>query len=652
MQNNVLRQQNIQRVFVLCAVALILKAAQLQLFDRSYSRRADAITIQRLTVYPPRGMVYDREGRLILNNEPVYDLMVTYNQIDKKMDVDKFCRILGITRDEYQENLKKDWRSGKFSKSVPFVFMKKLSVETCGRLQESLYEFTGFFVQVRSIRGYPYAAGAHVLGYINEADPSDIERRPDVYQLGDYIGAAGIESEYEDLLRGRKGLTFLLKDNLGRIVGRYEKGDLDTTALAGSNLVSGIDMELQVYAERLMQGKTGSVVAIQPETGEVLAMVSAPTYDPRRLTLTQGRGEVFAAMLNDPLKPFFDRTVMAKYPPGSIFKSVVTLIGLQEGTLNPESGRGCGGGYYYAGRLYKCHGHGGVGNVVDALAYSCNTYYFQEFRNIIDKYGFNNPYEGLAKFNQYCESFGLGVNLGIDYPNENAGNVPDTNYYNRIYPRKLGSWRSPTIMSLGIGQGELQLTTLQMANLAACIANRGWWYPPHLAKRFQDGKPIPERFKSKKQVDIDRRYFEMVVEGMAECVNRGTARIAQIPDIQVCGKTGTSQNPHGEDHSVFFAFAPKDNPKIAVAVFVENAGWGASYAAPIASLVIEKYINRSIAPHRIPLEERMIKANLVEKRLPVAETPAPANPVRRDTLPDEDIPSDVPDGTLGATNRQ
>ncbi|MDX2134976.1 MAG: penicillin-binding protein 2 [Saprospiraceae bacterium] len=652
MQNNVLRQQNIQRVFVLCAVALVLKAAQLQLFDRSYSRRADAITIQRLTVYPPRGMVYDREGRLILNNEPVYDLMVTYNQINKNMDVDKFCSILGITRNEYQENLKKDWRSGKFSKSVPFVFLKKLSVETCGRLQESLYEFTGFFVQVRSIRGYPYPAGAHVLGYINEVDPSDIERRPEVYQLGDYIGAAGIESEYEDLLRGRKGLTFLLKDNLGRIVGRYEKGDLDTMALAGSNLVSGIDMELQVYAERLMQGKTGSVVAIQPETGEVLAMVSAPTYDPRRLTLTQGRGEVFAAMLNDPLKPFFDRTVMAKYPPGSIFKSVVTLIGLQEGTLNPESGRGCGGGYFYAGRLYKCHGHGGVSNVVDALAYSCNTYYFQEFRNIIDKYGFNNPYEGLAKFNRYCESFGLGVNLGIDYPNENAGNVPDTNYYNRIYPRKLGSWRSPTIMSLGIGQGELQLTTLQMANLAACIANRGWWYPPHLAKRFQDGKPIPERFKTKKQVDIDRRYFEMVVEGMAECVNRGTARIAQIPDIQVCGKTGTSQNPHGEDHSVFFAFAPKDNPKIAVAVFVENAGWGASYAAPIASLVIEKYINRSIAPHRIPLEERMVKANLIEKRLPVAETPAPANPVRRDTLPDEDIPSDVPGGTLGVTNRQ
>ncbi len=652
MQNHVQRQLNIQRVFVLCAVALVLKAAQLQLFDRSYSRRADAITIQRLTVYPPRGMVYDREGRLILNNEPVYDLMVTYNQIAKDMNVDKFCDVLGISRSEYQENLKKDWRSGKFSKSVPFVFMKKLSVETSTRLQESLYEFPGYFVQVRSIRGYPYAAGAHVLGYINEADPSDIERRPEVYQLGDYIGAAGIESEYEDLLRGRKGLTFLLKDNLGRMVGRFENGDLDTAALAGSNLVSGIDMELQVYAERLMQGKTGSVVAIQPETGEVLAMVSAPTYDPRRLTLTQGRGEVFAAMLNDPLKPFFDRTVMAKYPPGSIFKSVVTLIGLQEGTLLPEAGRSCGGGYFYAGRLYKCHGHGAVGNVVDALAYSCNTYYFQEFRDIVDKYGFNNPYAGLAKFNQYCESFGLGVNLGIDYPNENAGNIPDTNYYNRIYPRKLGSWRSPTIMSLGIGQGELQLTTLQMANLAACIANRGWWYPPHLAKRFQDGKPIPERFKTKKQVDIDRQYFEMVVEGMAECVNRGTARIAQIPDIQVCGKTGTSQNPHGEDHSVFFAFAPKDNPKIAVAVFVENAGWGASYAAPIASLVIEKYINRNIAPNRIPLEERMFKANLVEKHLPVAETPAPAIPVKRDSLPDDDIPSDVPGGTLGVTNRE
>jgi penicillin-binding protein 2 len=658
MQSERDKQRYIQLVFLCCAAALVLRAAQLQLFDRSYARKADATTIERLTVYSPRGLVYDRNDNLILNNNAMYDLMVTYNQIDKKMDVDKFCNLLNISRAAYDENLKKDWKSGKFSKSVPFVFLKKMPTETYAKLQECLYDFPGFFVQVRNIRGYPYPVGAHVLGYINEVGPMDIERQPEVYQSGDYIGAAGLESEYESMLRGEKGITFLLKDNLGRIVGRYRDGDIDSAAVAGSDLVSTIDIELQAYAEYLMQNKTGSIVVIEPETGDILAMVSAPTYDPNRLTLTQGRGAVFADLLTDPLKPFFDRTVMAKYPPGSIFKSVVSLIGLQEGTLNPEDGKGCNGGYFYAGRLYKCHHHAGIGNVVDALANSCNTYYFQEFRDIIDKFGFSNARAGLAKFDQYCREFGLGVQLGIDYPNENAGNIPDTAYYDRIYPRKLGGWRSPTIMSVGIGQGEIQMTTLQMANLAACIANRGYWTPPHLARRFKDGSAIPKRFTEKNTVHIDKQYFELVVEGMAECVNRGTARIAQIPDIQVCGKTGTSQNPQGEDHSVFFAFAPKVRPTIAVAVFVENAGWGASYAAPIASLIIEKKLNKRIANARLPIEERMVKANLVDKYLRIAEETErrksqPVAPPKRDSLPDEkDIPSDVPEGPIGALKQK
>jgi penicillin-binding protein 2 len=655
MQSGRVRQQNIRIMFLVSAAVLLLQAARLQLFDSTYRRQADATTIERLTVYPPRGLVYDRKGELILNNNALFDLMVTYNQIDKRMDVDKFCRIVGITRQQYDENLKKDWKSGKFSRSVPFVFMKKLPAETYALLQESLYEFPGFFFQVRNIRGYPYPYGAHVLGYINEVDPRDIERRPELYRAGDYIGAAGLESEYEDLLRGQKGQTYLLKNNLGRIVARYQGGRLDSAAVAGKDLISTIDIELQRYAEYLMQHKTGSVVAIDPSTGEILAMVSAPTYDPAQLTLGQGRGEVFSRLLTDPLKPFFDRTVMAKYPPGSIFKAVVSLVGMQEGTLVPEAGKGCGGGYFYSGRLYKCHGHGGVGNVVDAMAYSCNTYYFQEFRDIVDKFGFNSPQLGLATFNRYCEEFGLGVRLGIDYPNESTGNIPDSNYYNRLYPRKLGGWRSPTIMSVGIGQGELQLTTLQMANLAACIANRGHWYPPHLARRFKDGTPLPSRLLQKHQVSVDPVYFEYVVEGMAECVNRGTARIAQIPGIQVCGKTGTSQNPHGDDHSVFFAFAPKDNPKIAIAVFVENAGWGASYAAPIASLMIEKHMNGRISPHRQAVEDKMVKADLVHKFLQIAEEPARRRQLRsipqvRDTLPDErSVPSDVPEGTIGAT---
>lgn len=646
------RQRTIQIVFLASAALLVLKVAYLQLIDDSFRRRADATTIDKLTVYPPRGLVYDRNGKLIINNEAMYDLMVTYNQIDfDQMNIPKFCALLGITEEEFRLRLKKDWRSGKFSRSVPFVFDKKLSIEKYALLQESLYEFPGFFVQVRNIRGYPHHAGAHVLGYINEVDPRDIERSKGIYQSGDYIGAAGLESEYEQYLRGKKGTTSLLKDNLGRIVGKYMNGAFDTAAVAGSDLTSSINIDLQTYGEYLLQNKTGSIVAIEPKTGQILCMISGPTYDPNLLAMTQGRGAIFSQLLTDTLKPFFDRTVMAKYPPGSIFKTVVTLVGLQEGTLNPERGQGCNGGYFYAGRLYKCHHHSHVGNVVDAIAYSCNTYYFTEFRNEIDKFGFSNPQQGLDVFADYCKQLGLGTRLGIDYPNESPGNIPNSAYYDKIYPKNLGGWLSPTIMSVGIGQGEIQLTTLQMANLAACIANRGYWYSPHLAKEFRDGTPIPPRFYEKHEVKIEPRYFDLVREGMAECVNRGTARIAQVPGIQVCGKTGTSQNPHGDDHSVFFAFAPKENPKIAIAVYVENAGWGASYAAPIAGLMIEKLLNDTIATARKPVEERMANADLISKYRKPSIRQVDARP-RPGNAPDpEDIPSDVPDiqPALGVT---
>ena len=646
------RQRNIQLVFLVCAAVLILKVAHLQLLDDSFRRRADATTIDKLTVYPPRGLVYDRHGRLIINNEAMYDLMVTYNQLDlKHMNIPKFCKLLQISEDEFYLRLKKDWKSGKFSRSVPFVFDKKLSIEKYALLQESLYEFPGFFVQVRNIRGYPYHAGAHVLGYINEVDPRDIERSNGVYESGDYIGAAGLESEYEAYLRGEKGTISLLKDNLGRIEGKYMNGAYDTAAVPGHDLISSIDIDLQTYGEYLMQNKTGSIVAIEPKTGQILCMISAPTYDPNLLAMTQGRGAIFSQLLTDTLKPFFDRTVMAKYPPGSIFKTVVSLVGLQEGTLNPDRGISCNGGYFYAGRLYKCHHHAPVSNVVDAVANSCNTYFFNEFRNEIDKFGFSNAQQGLDMFTEYCRQFGLGTTLGIDYPNESPGNIPISAYYDKIYPKNLGGWRSPTIMSVGIGQGETQLTTLQMANLAACIANGGYWYSPHLAKEFRDGTPIPHKFYERHEVKIDARNFALVQEGMAQCVVRGTARIAQVPGIQVCGKTGTSQNPHGEDHSVFFAFAPKENPKIAIAVYVENAGWGASYAAPIAGLMIERFFNDTIAASRKPVEERMVNANLISKyrkpdKIQVQAKPRPGN----EPPNPEDVPNDVPDTqpTLGA----
>ncbi|HAD14688.1 MAG TPA: penicillin-binding protein 2, partial [Saprospirales bacterium] len=616
MKNGIQRQRSIQIVFLVCALALVLQAANLQIFDGSYARLADATAIEELTVYPPRGIIYDRNGERIVNNEATFDLMVTYNQVDqKKMNVTKFCDILGITEADFKKNITKDWRSGKFSKSVPFVFLKKISPEKKARLLDRQYDFPGFFVQARSIRGYPFNAGAHVLGYINEVDPRDIERSQGKYETGDYIGAAGLESGYEDYLRGKKGVTNLLRDNLGRIVGRYKQGERDSAAIAGKDLVSSIDINLQAYGEKLMQNKTGSVVAIDPKTGQILAMISAPTYNPNLLVMTNERGQEFSRLLTDPLRYFFDRTVMAKYPPGSIFKTVVSLVGLQEGISNPNRGQSCPGGYFYGGRLYKCHNHPGVGDLTDALANSCNAYYFTEFRSIVDHYGYNNPHKGLDVFKDYCKQLGLGVKLGIDYPNENAGNVPGSAYYDKIYPKRLGGWHSPTIMSLGIGQGELQLTTLQMANLAACIANRGYWIAPHLIKEFKDGTPVPAYLEEKHQVSINRNNFEMVIEGMEQCVVRGTARIAQVPGISVCGKTGTSQNPHGDDHSVFFAFAPKDDPKIAIAVYVENAGWAASYAAPIAGLMIEKLLNDTIATDRLPIEERMVKADLTSKIL-------------------------------------
>jgi len=651
------RQRNIQWVIVGCALALTLKAAQLQLFDDSFRRRADATTIEKLTVYPPRGLVFDRNGKLIVNNEAMYDLMVTYNQVDfEHMNVPKFCALLSISPEIFQQNLAKDWRSGKFSRSVPFVFLKKLSIETYARLQESLYEFPGFFVQVRNIRGYPYHAGAHVLGYINEVDPRDIERSNGLYESGDYIGAAGLESQYETYLRGTKGTTSLRKDNLGRTVGKYQEGKFDIAAVAGNDLVSSIDIDLQVYGEYLMQNKTGSIVAIEPQTGQILCMISGPTYDPNLLTMTQERGQVFSRLLTDPLKPFFDRTVMAKYPPGSIFKTAVSLAGMQEGVINENAGFNCSGGYFYAGRLYKCHHRGHLNNIVDAIAYSCNTYYMNKYRDIIDRFGFSNPQQGLDSFNVYMRQFGFGTQLGIDYPNESPGGYPTSAYYNKLYPKNLGGWHSPTIMSCGIGQGELQLTTLQMANLAACIANRGYWYAPHLAKEFRDGPAIPPIYYKQNRVNVNQHYFDVVTEGMAECVNRGTARIARLPNIQVCGKTGTSQNPHGEDHSVFFAFAPKENPQIAIAVYVENATWGATYAAPIASLMIEKYFHDTIATDRKPMQERMAQANLIEKFLasrPVVKKPIPVP--SRDSLPDpKNIPSDVPNGqpALGVTTEK
>jgi penicillin-binding protein 2 len=658
MSKEFVRQERIILVLGLLVTILVCQAAYLQIFDRSLSRRASNTAIDRMTVYPSRGLIFDRKSRLMVNNFATYDLMVTIQQMDPKMDTTKFCDLLGITKTDFKEFLNKDFKSGKFSPFNPFAFLKKLPTKTYARLQESLYEFPGFFVQIRNIRGYPYPNGAQLLGYIGDASPDDLKKDPVHYEMGDYLGVSGIESRYEEYLRGVKGISLQLKDNRGRAVGKYRDGEQDSMAVSGKDLITGIDMELQAYGEALMANKSGSVVAIEPATGEVLCMITSPTYDPNLLTMTSARGKIYAALANDKVaKPLLDRSVQARYPPGSIFKPLVALVGLQEGTINPESGRGCGGGYYYAGRLYKCHGHAGVGNVRDAVAYSCNTYFFQEFRAIVDKYGFKNNEQGLDMFNKYATQFGLGAKTGLDQGNELAGNIPTTAYYNKIYPRNLGHWKSPTIMSVGIGQGELQLTTIQMANLAACIANRGHWISPHIAKEFRDKTPLPQTHHQRHDVSIDRQHFETVIDGMEGCVQRGTASIAKIEGISVCGKTGTSQNVHGEDHSVFFAFAPKENPKIAIAVFVENAGFGATFAAPIASLMIEKYLKDTIPAARMHIEKRMKETNLLEKIYAgklrdslvtlITSGPIPIDLPEPMPVPKpERVPLDVPSGRL------
>ena len=608
------RQRVIKIFFLLAGIILIVKASQIQLIDSSYRDKAQAIAVNKNIIYPSRGLVYDRNMKLLINNNAMYDLKVTYNQLDPNMDVDKFCALLRIEKEEYNKLINKDFRSVRYAKHKPFIFMSKISSVDYARLQEHLHEFPGFSTQLRNVRGYPYKNTPHALGYLVEVNQEQIDSSQGQYNLGDYMGVSGIELEYEEELRGKKGVSYVLINNMGREVGPYNKKKQDTIPISGNDLITTLDIDLQSYGELLMQNKIGAIVAIEPATGEILAMISMPNYDPNLLTINRSRGKAFNELLQDTFKPFFDRSVMAKYPPGSIFKTVVALVALQENISPIDRGISCNGGYYYKGRLSHCHSHPFPNNIPKALQHSCNTYFFTVLRDIIDKDGFDNPSSGLDMFVQHLYDFGLGKPLGIDIPNELGGNIPTVAYYDKLYPKNQGSWKSPTIMSIGIGQGEIEMTTIQMANLAVMISNRGFYYPPHLAKEFVDDEVlIPEKYSVKKTVRIDKKHFEPVIDGMEKAVLSGTARIAQVKDIAVCGKTGTSQNPHGKDHSVFFAFAPKDNPQIAIAVYVEHGVWGASYAAPIAGLMIEKYLkDGEIHPSKKWLEDRMLNANLID----------------------------------------
>lgn len=601
-------------IFIILAVGLvfIMRLFYLQVVDSSYMVSARSNVLRNVIDYPARGLIYDRHGTLLVYNEPVYDLMIIPKQA-KGVDSTELCRLIGITPEEYYQKFRK---AKTYSPVKPSLFEKQLSVETYATLQEKLYKFPGFYVQPRTLRKYPEPVAAHLFGYIGEVDSATTRKNP-YYKEGDYIGKSGIEQSYEEYLRGRRGVRVMMVDVFNREKGSFQNGKYDTTAVAGENLTISIDARIQRLGEELMANKVGSIVAIEPSSGELLCMVSAPSYDPN-LLVGRARTKNYARMLVDPYKPLFNRSQMALYPPGSTFKVVMALIAQQEQLLFPSSRYPCARGYPPMGGKPKCHPHPSPLDLKESITQSCNSYYSYVFRSVIDSKRFPSTEVSFSDWRRRIALFGIGIKLDSDLPNVLKGSVPTIEYYNKYFGK--GSWKSSTIISLGIGQGELGITPLQNANILAAVANRGWYYTPHVIKAIGSRHYLPDRFKVKHSLGIDRGYFDAVVDGMEGVVDHGTAATSKINGIVMCGKTGTAQNPHGKDHSVFVAFAPKDNPKIAIAVTVENAGWGGSYAAPIASLLVEKYLTDSIS--RPDMLTRMKEAVI----LPEVKLPKPSQP--------------------------
>lgn len=590
----------------LIVLIYVVRLFGLQVGDVKYKESADSNAFLKRVIYPSRGLVYDRNGNLVVFNKPEYDIMIIPKDVGD-FDTTLLCNALSISKEE----LLKKWQEMKdprknpgYSAYTPQKLIAHISQEEYGNLQEKLYLLPGFFIQKRSVREYASEAGANVLGNIREVSPTDIEN-DEYYRRGDYTGDLGIEKSYEKELRGEKGVEILMKDAYGRIKGKYEEGIHDVAPISGKNLKLAIDMDLQKYGEELMRGKIGAIVAIEPETGEILALVTAPNYEPTLLTGRE-RGKNYADLVSNPLKPLFDRSIQGAYPPGSTFKPTQGLIFLQEGVVNLNTAYPCYRGYINGLRV-GCHGHGSPIALKPALQTSCNAYFCWGLKNMLDKKGagVNNQFE---KWKNYMVEMGYGYRLGVDLPFESRGFIPNNEFYGKRF--KGNNWSANSVISIAIGQGEILATPLQIANLSATIANRGWFYTPHVVKEIEDGK-IDSKYREKHKPSIKKEYYESVAEGMRMAVLGGTCKTANLPDIEVCGKTGTAQNPHGKDHSVFMGFAPYHNPKIAVAVYVENAGFGATYGVPIGSLIIEKYLKGDISPSRKGIEDRMLNSNTI-----------------------------------------
>lgn len=597
------RKYVISAIFLTIAILYLIRLFYIQVINDKYKLAADDNALRHKIEYPERGIIYDRNGKILVYNEAAYDLMVIPKRV-KNIDTSDLCNMLQITKEEFIQKLKK-LKKKKFSSFRPEVFEGEISLETYATLQEKLYKFPGFFVQARTLRKYPLSIAPHALGYVGEVDEKIIAANP-YYRMGDNMGLSGVEKSYEEILRGQRGVKIVMVDVYNREKGSFEDGKYDTASVLGKSLVSSIDAELQQYGEQLMQNKVGAIVAIEPATGEVLTMVSSPTYDPNQL-VGRLKKKNYPQMVSDTLKPLYNRATMAKYPPGSTFKLLNGLIGLHEGVINENTSFGCGRGFHFGGLTVGCHPHASPVSLKFSITTSCNAYYCNVFKNILQKYP--KTAIGFDVWRNHVMSFGLGHKFPTDLPQESSGNVPSVKYYDKYHGS--GRWNAITVISLAIGQGEMGVTPLQMANFCSVIANRGWYVSPHIIKGI-DGGRIDAKYTKKQYTKIERTYFDMVVDGMRNVVLNGTGRIAQLDSLTICGKTGTAQNPHGKDHSIFIAFAPMDNPKIAMAVYVENAGFGATWAAPIASLMMEKYLRREVK--RPEMEKRILEANLLPKK--------------------------------------
>lgn len=593
--------------FLLIGLLFIVRLFYVQILVDKYILSANNNVLRYMTQYPARGLVFDRKGKLLVYNEAAYDLMVIPRQV-KNPDTAALCQLVGIDRQEFIDRLN---RARNYSPYRASIFEAQITRENYGFLEEKLFRFPGFFVQSRTLRKYTYPVAAHTLGYIGEASPEVIAKNS-YYRPGDYIGISGIEKSYEDILRGKKGMKIRVVDVFNRDKGSFQEGKYDTTSMAGTDLYSSLDADLQAYGELLMTNKKGSIVAIEPKTGEILCIVSSPSYDPN-LLVGNIRKKNYAMLLTDSvLVPLFNRAEMASYPPGSTFKLVDALVGQQEGVLGPDTRYSCPGGFSLGnGKMVACHPHPSPLDLIGAIQISCNTYFCRVFRSIIDKKSALSTRQSYENWRKHMLSFGFGKKLGIDIPGELNGNIPTPAYYDKYHGRDR--WKSMTIISLGIGQGEIGITPIQLANLAALISNRGWFYTPHIIRAIGKKESLNQAYAQKRSCSVDPKYFDVVIEGMANVVTGGTARAVKLDSITMCGKTGTAQNPHGKNHSIFIAFAPRENPQIAISVVVENAGFGAAWAAPIASLMIEKYLKGKVS--RKDLEDRMINGNIINGKL-------------------------------------